>query len=126
MHTCSNIVLCYNLPMPNHEDIPGGTYASSPQGSQEGQKEHHVESQEEIAARLNLKVSQAFKSPTEQAMQAMEDVAAFADRLKKKYPDYDSYQLFHVLSLSSQLEGVAFAHFDFPGEDSVQRFIEML
>ena len=112
--------------MPNYENIHDGTDASSPQGPQEGQREHHTGSQEEIVARLNLKLSQAFKSPTEQAMQAMEDVAAFADRLKKKYPDYNSYQLFHVLSLSSQLEGVAFAHFDFPGDDSVQGFIERM
>jgi hypothetical protein len=62
----------------------------------------------------------------EERIQTMEKVVTFTDKLKKKYPDFVSYRLYHMLVLSTPKLGVAFTHFDFPGEDSIQNFIEQL
>jgi hypothetical protein len=91
-----------------------------------GQPENGIESEDEIAARLKSKLSQKYAEPIEQRLQTMERITEFADRLKEKYPDYTSYRLSHVLAFSGKDPGVAFTHFDFLGDDSIQAFIERL
>ena len=44
-----------------------------------------------------------------------------ARNLQAKYPDYEDYELYHLLIGSTVYDR---PEFDFPGEDSVQKFIE--
>ena len=62
------------------------------------------------------------------ALSKMEDLLSFHERvldktkeLRAKYPDYNDYRLYHFLIGSTVYDR---AKFDFPGEDSVQKFIE--
>lgn len=56
-----------------------------------------------------------------------DEINDFADSLKKKYGERDVYKyaLFHILGGSTGYEDLV-EHFDFPGEDSVERFIRSL
>lgn len=44
-----------------------------------------------------------------------------AEELQAKYPDYDDYELYHLLIGSTVRDR---AKFDFPGSDSVEKFID--
>jgi len=50
--------------------------------------------------------------------------AEFVDNLKKKYSDCEKYRLYHLFIGSTPWEDCP--KFDFPGEDSVEKFIESL
>lgn len=54
-----------------------------------------------------------------------EAVLRKTQELKKKYPDFDDYELYHVL-IGSGKGNEVFSKFDFPGEDSVESFIRSL
>lgn len=49
-------------------------------------------------------------------------IVDFADHLLQKYPDARSHQLFHVLIGSTTPNPLA--QFDFPGDDSIEKFIK--
>jgi len=51
-----------------------------------------------------------------------EKVINLHKRLKKKYPYYMQVRLYHLLSMSTVQRPKI--HFDFPDEDSVEKFIE--
>ncbi|MBI2465639.1 MAG: hypothetical protein HYV66_00165 [Candidatus Sungbacteria bacterium] len=58
----------------------------------------------------------------------MQDLISFHDRVVNKarelesiYPDYGDYELYHLLIGSTTRDR---SKFDFPGEDSVQKFID--
>ena len=51
-------------------------------------------------------------------------IAVFVDKLKKRYPDYEQYELFH--HFASKTFEKNYPKFDFPGEDSVFKFFEKL
>jgi len=53
-----------------------------------------------------------------------ERIVDFADRLRKKYPDFQDYSFYHLLA-GSTLRGEC-PKKDFPGDDSVERFINLL
>jgi len=44
--------------------------------------------------------------------------------LKKKYPSYVDYEMYHFVSFSTPTTGCKF--FDFPGDDSIEKFIRSL
>ncbi len=48
----------------------------------------------------------------------------FVDNLKKKYPDCEKYRFYHLFVGSTPWEDCP--KFDFPGEDSIEKFIESL
>lgn len=52
-----------------------------------------------------------------------ESMVEFGIELRNKYPDCEEYELFHFLVGSSIREGHEPAHFDFPGEDSIETFL---
>ncbi|MCF7835581.1 MAG: hypothetical protein K9M15_00440 [Candidatus Marinimicrobia bacterium] len=58
-------------------------------------------------------------------LEVHEKVVAYSDEIAGKYPDYRDYELYHALIGSGVPEG-ACSKFDFPGEDSVERFVEKL
>lgn len=49
--------------------------------------------------------------------------ADFSRKIRQKYPDAETYQLFHLLAGSTFDKDDA-PNFDFPGEDSIEKFIE--
>ncbi|MCG2695448.1 hypothetical protein L6248_00755 [Candidatus Parcubacteria bacterium] len=51
-----------------------------------------------------------------------EITAKFADRIQKEYADHYDYLLYHALTGSGI--GSQCSKFDFPGDDSVEKFIE--
>ncbi len=56
-----------------------------------------------------------------------DEVAWMAEGLRIKYPDYESYAFYHILSGSTIDESIApIKYEDFPGEDSVELFIDSL
>lgn len=66
-----------------------------------------------------LKVCQADTDLTYQDV-----IANFAGHLEKNYPDHQQYLMYHILLGSSPRETPP--NFDFPGEDSVELFIDNL
>lgn len=48
-------------------------------------------------------------------------IIEFHDRLKKRYPDFPDYKLYHLVSMSTTKKEPSY--FDFPGEDSIEAFI---
>ena len=62
------------------------------------------------------------------ALSKIEDILSFHDKVISKarelesiYPDYSDYELYHLL-IGSTIDDRS--KFDFPGEDSVQKFID--
>lgn len=52
------------------------------------------------------------------------EITHFADGLRKRHPDWEQYELYHAL-ISSTPHGPCEKH-DFPGDDSVMKFIQEL
>ena len=50
----------------------------------------------------------------------------FAAYLRKKYPDYKKYALYDEIDSTKSPKDEEKEFFDFPGEDSIQKFIEQL
>jgi hypothetical protein len=51
----------------------------------------------------------------------------FTEHLRKKYPDYQNYRMYHFLVGSGALKpDERFTEDDFPGEDSIENFIKRL
>ena len=48
----------------------------------------------------------------------------FVGRLKKEFPDHSKYQLYHDLAGSTPFEDAILIQDDFPGEYSIEKFIE--
>lgn len=59
----------------------------------------------------------------EEGMSFYEKCGEFATKLREKYPDYDKYQLYHLLGGSTFDEGDC-PKFDFLGEDSIEEFLK--
>lgn len=56
---------------------------------------------------------------------AHESILAQAQFLRQKYPDYEAYRMYHLLIQSSPHEE-RLKFLDFPGEDSVVKYLESL
>ncbi|KND52131.1 MAG: hypothetical protein AB198_02395 [Parcubacteria bacterium C7867-003] len=52
-----------------------------------------------------------------------EVLVEFANKLKEKYPDHLDYELFHFLVGSTIRPETPPKYFDFPGEDSIEKFL---
>lgn len=50
------------------------------------------------------------------------DMPRFAKSLEARHPDARNYRLFHLLIDSTPSPGTI-THFDFPGDDSIEKFI---
>jgi len=61
------------------------------------------------------------KNTREKRIAFYEELCDFAGELKKKYPDYFDYRLYHVLIGSTPWAPCL--KIDFPGDDSVEKFI---
>ena len=62
---------------------------------------------------------------------SLEKITEFQDKLIKyikdiriKYPDYEKYVVYHVLVGSTLPDGVTIIEDDFPGDDSVEKFLK--
>ena len=75
-----------------------------------------IENQEGKFTYLHDLVLRAFGNP-----QLDKEVTKFANGLRSKYPDCENYLLFHVLIASTP---PPCKNFDFPGDDSVEQFLE--
>lgn len=49
------------------------------------------------------------------------EVYVFLKKLEKKYPDHTNYRLYHLLDSSTLFKNCP--KFDFPGDDSVEKFL---
>jgi hypothetical protein len=49
------------------------------------------------------------------------DSEEFAQKLRKRYPHFEKYRLYHLLAGSSAFKNCI--EFDFPDEDSIEKFI---
>ena len=79
-----------------------------------GQKEINIK-------RLKDKRGEAYKKDM---FGTHEKIIEFTERIKDKYPDYRDYELYHLLIGSTP--GGKLPKFDFPGENSIEKFIESL
>lgn len=78
-----------------------------------------ISGQEAEVALMKEKLDKLYKSAFRS--QAHNEFSDFAEGLKKKYPDFESYRLYHVL-VGSTPKGKC-EKYDFPDEDSVEVFI---
>jgi len=58
-------------------------------------------------------------------IEVSELIGKYSDEIKKKYPNWKKYQLFHILVGSTFRENES-PFLDFPSPDSVEEFIETL
>ncbi|MEX2052320.1 MAG: hypothetical protein WD991_01315 [Candidatus Paceibacterota bacterium] len=54
------------------------------------------------------------------------DIVNKASDLEKKYPNRDEYGVYHALISSTQDVNLKVVYDDFPGEDSIELFVERL
>lgn len=87
-------------------------------------KQEFVKFDEEKIAEIKTKLDAAFDKD-EDIANIFQKTSNFARELQKKYPDFRNYRLYHLLILSSVGEGDC-DKFDFPGDDSVEKFIDEL
>jgi len=55
---------------------------------------------------------------------AQDKIVGFTEKLREKYPDYQNYGFYHLM-IGSTPRGEC-AKKDFPGEDSIEKFIDSL
>ena len=84
--------------------------------------QNELEQKHELVAR-NLEKRMLAAAKDENIHEKGDQIIAFANKLKTKYSNYGDYLLYHVL-VGSTLKPKPF--FDFPGEDSVEKFLEVL
>jgi len=53
-----------------------------------------------------------------------EKLVYFSQNIKAQYPDHDDYRTWHVISGSGIIQSCS--HFDFPGDDSVEKHLREL
>ena len=82
---------------------------------------------ENLSQKENEEVLRSLKEKWS-ALSKIEDILSFHDRvfgkakeLRDKYPDYEDYKLYHLLIGSTVYDR---SKFDFPGEDSIIKFLE--
>jgi len=80
---------------------------------------------EDFLKNLSNTLSQAYKN-AEDMVKLYDSVRNFALGLEQKYPDVRSRRLFHLLIRSTPQSGINMNMEDYPGEDSIVRFIEGL
>ena len=104
--------------------------------TEEGLKmEGSVEKEALIAELRNLLLESYKKDEAEHSMVNYEMVLRKDKELKDKYPDYYTYRLYHLL-IGSSVEPIISnpennsplptENFDFPGDDSIEKFIREL
>lgn len=79
-----------------------------------------LENQEALISYCNELKTKAYK----RGEQFHDEMADFANQLLAKYPDAREYRMFHVLISSTPRKNEVFQKFDFPGEDSIAKFLE--
>jgi len=62
----------------------------------------------------------------EDLVKSQEEIKSFYDRLKVKYPDFNSHRILHVLIGSMGPSNSKITEDDFPGDDSVENFVNDL
>ncbi len=76
--------------------------------------------EEALAEKLREKVNKSF------SFENYEKIGEYTDKIREKYPDYSEYRLWHVVISSTINENTKITHFDFPGDDSAEKFINSL
>lgn len=76
---------------------------------------------ETLIRELKEKLNMAYEAD---AKKMHERVFEFANVIKNKYPDYSKYQLWHLLISSTIGDNTKIIYFDFPDNDSVEKFIK--
>jgi len=79
----------------------------------------------ELSEKLESARAVAKNSGRDKYVNFIKKWSEFGDNLRRNYPDCQGYRLFHVLSGSSVDENQC-DKFDFPDEDSVEKFINEL
>lgn len=62
----------------------------------------------------------------EKIVNLQDDIFFFAQKLREKYPNFKNYTVYHTLIGSTIPAGVETVKEDFPGEDSVEDFVNSL
>lgn len=70
-----------------------------------------------------VKAKMAIIAERENILDQHEQLVAFAKYLQNKYPNARDYLLFHTLIGSTPRPGHGNALVDFPGEDSIEKFV---
>lgn len=60
----------------------------------------------------------------EKLMEFQNKLVEYIKDIRIKYPNYDKYVVYHVLIGSTLPDGVTIIEDDFPGDDSVEKFLE--
>lgn len=82
------------------------------------------EPQESVIRRLDIILLNHMNRGVEEVEKTQNRLTEFSDKLREHYPNFEDYRLWHLL-VGSTPKSEKFL-FDFPGEDSVQTFIENL
>lgn len=84
--------------------------------------EDNYEAREVLAKELKDKILSAVRSGDNAAKIAIAvKLGDFGEHLREKYENFSEFRLYHILAGSTITKKPAF--FDFPGEDSVEKFI---
>ena len=78
---------------------------------------------ETLVRELKKKLEMAYEMDVTKAHKR---VLEFADVIRKKYSDYSECRLWHLLILSTISDNTKITRFDFPGDDSIEKFIKSL
>ncbi len=81
--------------------------------------------EEQITKQLKVLLRSAYSGPKK--FENHEKITEFAQKLQREYPEeFSNYLLYHLVANSTPNKQNPPALFDFPGENSVQKFIEEL
>lgn len=75
---------------------------------------------EQIIEEVRSRRAAAYSGPNK--LEKFDRLAEFGQYLQSKYPNPTQYALFHILTGSTLMREAPF--FDFPGEDSIEKFIK--
>lgn len=83
---------------------------------------NNFENTQQIEQKQTMKDLESIKLtiPEDRLIEASDIICDFADELRKKYKNTTDYMLYHLLIGSTVRQQVLF---DFPGDDSVEKFI---
>ena len=76
----------------------------------------------EIAADLAAKRALILAEKNDPDFEIYNKLVAFVENLQSAYPDYENYELYHLLAGSTPMKQCP--NFDFPDNDAIAKFIE--
>jgi len=75
---------------------------------------------------VNMELLKKKRDEIYEDLDKYEKLVEFVNKLKAKYKDYQDYVFYHMLIGSSVSDNHKLSKVDFPGDDSIEKFIDSL